>query len=148
MEEENINNTASTIEEQQTANKQVPWNDKEHRLANFYITTNRNYDDIRLPKTIKIKDPMPGEISIFVKRSQPKVARFHKKREDNDPHRYFLSELMLYTGYTDEKQLGSNDEKKCRDLYFEKKDAIHYVKTHLMPYIEEVEEANIMLQRQ
>ena len=144
VEEENIDNETETSETHQSAQAgktNQPWTDEEDRIANYYITTNRNYDGIPLPKTIRIKDPKIGEVPIFVKRSQPKVARFHKKREDNDPHRYFLSELMLYTGYTDEEQLGPNDEKKCRDLYFKKKDAIQYVKSHLMPYSEEIEEA-------
>ena len=145
-EEEDSNNDTDGPEKQQSGNTEStksdsPWIDEEDRVANFYITTNRDYDGIRLPNTIKIRDPKVGEVPIFVKRSQPKVVRMHKKKEDNDPHRYFLSELMLYTGYTDEEQLGSNDEKKCRDLYFEKKDAIQYVKAHLMPYMEGVEEA-------
>ena len=89
---------------------------------------------------------MEGEIPIFVKRSYPKAARMHKKREDNDPHRFFLSELMLYTGYTDEQQLGADDEKKCRDLYLKKKDAIQFVKSHLMPFTQGVEEARHYVQ--
>ena len=48
---------------------------------------------------------------------------------------------MLYTGYTDEQQLGADDEEKCRQLYLEKKDAIQFVKSHLMPFTEGVEEA-------
>ena len=81
------------------------------------------------------------------KRSFPKAARMHKKREDINPHRYFLSELMLYTGYTDEKQLGGDDEKKCRELYLENKDAIQYVKSHLMPFTDGVEEARHFVQQ-
>ena len=96
---------------------------EEDRISNFYITGNPDYDEIPLPKIIKIKDPLPGEIGIYVKRHAPKIARIHKKKQDNNPHRYFLSELMLYTSYTDESELGANDEKKCRDLYFEKKRA-------------------------
>ena len=76
-----------------------------------------------------------------MKRHQPKAARIHKKREDNDPHRFFLSELMLYTAYTDEEQLGANNFEKCLDLYLEKKDAIQFVKSKLMPYTQGVEEA-------
>ena len=116
--EENSMNT----EQSETSNE--PWVDEEDRIANFYITTNPLYNQNRLPKTIKIRNPMEGEIPFFVKRSYPKAARMHKKREDNDPHRFFLSELMLYTGYTDEQQLGADDEKNCRDKYLKKKDAI------------------------
>ena len=76
-----------------------------------------------------------------MKRNQPKAARIHKKNEDKDPHRFFLSELMLYTGYTDEEQLGANDQDKCLKLYLEKKDAIQFVKSKMMPYTQGVEEA-------
>ena len=89
-----------------------PWIDDDDRVANYFITTNPKYDYIPLPQYIKLKDPQDGEVPIFEKRSFPKAARIHKKRQDNDPHRFFLSELMLYTGYTDERQLGCDDETK------------------------------------
>ena len=70
---------------------------------------------------IKIKDPLPGEIPLWRKRSFPKALRIHKKRENNDAHRYYLSELLLFTSYTNESELGCDDEDKCRQLYFVKK---------------------------
>ena len=149
---ENSAPDAVTEEQESTADtsnsdmSQDPWKDEEDRRANFYITTNPLYNEIRLPRFIKIRNPQEGEVPIFEKRSYPKAARFHKKREDNDPHRYFLSELMLYTGYTDEEQLGANDEKRCRDIFLEKQDAIQFVKSHLMPYTEGVEEARHYVQ--
>ena len=117
------------------------WKDEEDRVANFYITADPRYHNKRLPKMIKIKDPKCGEVSIYVKRNQPKAARIHKKREDNGPHRFFQSELMLYTAYTDEEQLGANNFEKCLDLYLEKKDAIQFVKSKMMPFTQGVEEA-------
>ena len=148
--EENVAESSKQSTEQHCINTlsdvtDVPWEDDEDRL-NYYITTNRAYDHIRLPQTIKIQDPKEGEVAIFEKRSKPKVARFHKKREDTDPHRYFLSELMLYTGYTDKEELGANDEQKCKDLYFNNKDAIQYVKRHLMPFMEGIEEARFYVE--
>ena len=76
---------------------------------------------IRLPKIIKIRDPLPGELTLWKKRSFPKAMRIHKKREDNNPQRYFLSELMLYTAFTDEKDLGCDNEAKCCQLYLKMK---------------------------
>ena len=96
--EENQNYVAQRNE---VINSDIPWKDEEDRISNFYITGNPDYDKVPLPKIIKIKDPLPGEVAIFVKRNSPKIARIHKKKQDNDPHRYFLSELMLYTSYTD-----------------------------------------------
>ena len=54
---------------------------------------------------------------------------------------------MLYTGWTDEKQLGSHDEEKCRKLYIEKRDAIQFVKRHTMPFAQGVEEARHYFQQ-
>ena len=99
-----------------------PWEDEEDRVTNYYVTTNPEYNYIPLPEIIKLTNPKDGEIQFMKKRTYPKIARIHKKREDNDPHRFFLSELMLYTGFTNEEQLGSNDEKKCLELYMSKKD--------------------------
>ena len=48
-----------------------PWIDDDERRANFYITTNPDYNYIRLPQFIKLKNPRPGEISLYQKRSFP-----------------------------------------------------------------------------
>ena len=109
-------------------------------VANFIITPNP-LARWRLPQIIKIKDPLPGEVAIWKKRNFPKAMRVHKKREDTNPHRYFLSELMLYTAYTDEEELGCDDEENCRKLYLDMKDAIQYVKRHAIPFSQGVEEA-------
>jgi hypothetical protein len=119
---QNIDKAETDESEMELCNSDVssgddPWEAEEDRVANFYITTNPNYDRIPLPRFIKLKNPKEGEVPIYEKRTFPKAARIHKKREDNDPHRFFLSELMLYTGYTDEEQLGCDDEKKCCELY-------------------------------
>ena len=53
---------------------------------------------------------------------------------------------MLYTSYTDEDQLGANDEDKCRQLYLEKRDDIQFVKSYMMPFLEGVEEAQFKKQ--
>ena len=76
---------------------QEPWIDDEDQVANYYITTNPKFKLKKLPKIIKINNTRGGEVPIYVKRSFLKAARIHKKREDNNPHRFFLSELLLYT---------------------------------------------------
>ena len=121
--------------------------DNENDPSKYIITTNPHYKKIKLPTIIKIKDPLPGEVAIWVKRKFPKAARMHKKTQDNNPHRFFLSELMLYTGYSDEQQLGCNDEDKCRQLYLEKQEDIQFVKKHLMPFAQGVEEARHFVQQ-
>ena len=52
---------------------------------------------------------------------------------------------MLYTGFTDEEQLGSN-EMKCMDLYMRKKDSIQFVKSLMMPCTDGVDEARHYVQ--
>ena len=99
-----------------------------------------------LPTMIKIKDPLPGEIPLWRKRSFPKALRIHKKRENNDAHRYYLSELLLFTSYTNESELGCDDEDKCRQLYFDKKDSIKYVKSHILPFAQGLEEARYYME--
>ena len=140
-------NERESSEESQNIEVGELWKDEEDRVANFYITGDPNYNYIRLPKIIKLNNCAEGEVTLMEKRTFPKVARMHKKREDNNPHRYFLSELMLYTGYTDEKQLGCDDEDLCRELYLKNKDKIQLVKSCMMPFTDGVEEARHYVQQ-
>ena len=117
------------------------WKDEEDRIANYYITVNSSYNFDPSPATIRLRNCQPGEVSIWEKRMFPKAVRFHKKKESNDPHRYFLSELMLFKGFTNEEQLGSQDESLCRNLYIGNKTAIQEVKNVLLPFAAGVEEA-------
>ena len=95
----------------------------------------------KLPSIIKIKDPLPGEVTMWRKRTFPKALRIHKKKESNDAHRFFLSELLLFTAYTTETELGCDNEEECRNLYLNKMESIQYVKNHLLPFSEGLEEA-------
>ena len=65
------------------------WENEEERVADFYVTTNEKYHYTRLPNVIRLNDCNPGEVPIWVKRTFPKAARIHKKKENNDPHRFF-----------------------------------------------------------
>ena len=96
--------------------KQEDTGENDDDFPSKYIVTATN-NKILLPQIIKIKDPLPGEIFIWRKRTFPKALRMHKKRQDNDPHRFYLSELLLFTSYTDENDLFCDDEDKCRELY-------------------------------
>ena len=117
------------------------WTNEEDRITDAYITINPKYDYTPLPNFIELKDCQPGEVPIWKKRSFPKAARFHKKRENIDSHRYFLSELMLFKGFTNEKNLGSHDEVKCQTLYISHKESLQNVKQILLPYAQGVEKA-------
>ena len=68
-------------------------------------------------------------------------CKISQKRQDTDAYRYFLSEMILYKGFTDETELGSNDEDKCKQLYIQNEVAIQEVKRILLPYAQGVEES-------
>ena len=42
-----------------------PWEDDEDRVTNYYVTTNPEYNDIPLPKIIKLTNPKDGEIQFM-----------------------------------------------------------------------------------
>ena len=128
------------------ADQDYHWIDDEDRISNYYITINSSLNYTQLPNIIRLRDCQPGEVPIWKKRTFPKAARFHRKREDNDPHRYFLSELMLYKGFTNELEIGSQDETKCRDLYTKHKEDLHDVKHLLLPFAKGVEEARYFVE--
>ena len=64
--------------------------DLDYLVENFIISPSDG-NRVRLPEIIKIRDPLPGEVALWKKRNFPKAMRIHKKREDTDPHRFFLS---------------------------------------------------------
>ena len=53
---------------------------------------------------------------------------------------------MLYTAFTDEKELWPNNESKCRKLYEKRKKEIEYTKKHLMPFTDGVQEARELVE--
>ena len=54
---------------------------------------------------------------------------------------------MLYTGYTDEKQLGCDDEEKCKAIYLRKQNDILLVKRLMMPFTQGVEDARYYVEQ-
>ena len=55
-----------------------------------------------LPQIVELKDPRPKEPKFLTKRKHPKDLRTFKIKQEVDPSRFFLQELMLYTSF-DEK---------------------------------------------
>ena len=76
------------------------------------------------------------------KRTFPAALRFHKPNKENSPHKYFLSELMLYVPFRDEeKEFRPFDPEFIEQLYLENKERIRKVKNKIMEHLESVEEA-------
>ena len=100
-----------------------------------------------LPDYIKLSPKFPGENNVMKKRRFQAAAHFHKKRENLDPHKFFLSELMLYYPFRDEKNdLHSDNEELCAQLYMQEFDNIKSVKSQVMEHLENVEEARFMVE--
>ena len=103
--------------------------------------------DTLLPQCIKLLPKYPGENNFMKKRRFPAAVRFHKKRKDVETHKFFLSELMLYYPFRDEKtDLHSDNEELCAKLYIQEFDNIQKVKQKVMEHLENVEEARYMVE--
>ena len=84
----------------------------------YIMRADQTKDETPLPQFIKLLPKYPGENNIMRKCRFPAAARFHKKRQDINPHKFFLSELMLYYPFRDEKvDLHSDNEDLCTKLY-------------------------------
>ena len=89
-----------------------------------------------------MKNPLPRENPLQYKRSFPAALRFHKTKMDNSPHKYFLSELMLYIHFRDEEEeFKPDDQDFIEDLYKKNKDRIKSIKSKVMEHLHDVEEA-------
>ena len=100
-----------------------------------------------LPQCIKLLPKYPGENDILRKRRFPAAVRFHKKRQDVDPHKFFLSELILFYPFRDDKKdLHSDNEELCAQLYQQEFNNIQKVKKQVMEHLENVEEARYIVE--
>ena len=95
----------------------------------------------KLPQTVTLHDPRPGEPIILQKRTFPRAIRLFKKRFTANPHKFYLEQLMLFHPFRNEEELFPDDEEKCEELYLQNEDNIKRVKAKLMPFWESVEEA-------
>ena len=110
----------------------------------YLIVGNSEARRRRLPQLLTLKDVMPGEPRILHKRTFPRAMRFFKKKYDKNPHLFYFTELILYHPFRDENELFPDDPEKCEELYMRHEDEIKYVKAQLMPFLESVEEAQLI----
>ena len=103
--------------------------DEDDEKFHYIMVADDCIDKVPLPNMIKLMPKYPGENNVMRKRRFPAAIRFHKKRQDIDPHKYFLAELMLYYPFRDEKlDLHSDNEELCAQLYQEQYENIRKVK--------------------
>ena len=114
---------------------------------NFIVVGNQEHAERKkLPQILTLADPLPGEPTLLRKRKFPRAIRFFKKRFQHDPHKFYLSELMLYHPFRDEEELFPDDAEKCEQLYLQNKENIEDVKARLMPFLDSVDEAQQVYQ--
>ena len=73
------------------------------------------------------------------KRTHPAALRFHRVKQDKDPRRFMLMELMLYYPLRDDIK-----EEEIETLYEDKhgeKRKVDLVKSYVMEYLEDNQEA-------
>ena len=111
---------------------------------NYLITGEEENSRRKIPHLLTLKSPLPGEPTIFQKRTFPRALRFFKNKADKAPHMFFFSQLILYHPFRDENELFPEDPEKCEELYNTHKKEILMRKARIMPYLESVEEAQAM----
>ena len=97
-EEEDIAKECDSDEEDEEDENEDP-----EQIFHYLITE----DDVlgpQLPKTIKLKDQFPKENPIMRKRTRPVAIRFHKSKRENNPFKFYLSELMMYVPFREEEE--------------------------------------------
>ena len=116
--------------------------DEDPNLKFHYIITEHNRHGKEIPQYTKLKNPLPKENPIQYKRSFPAALRFHKVNKDNKPHKFFLSELMLYIHFRNEEEEFQPDEPEfIESLYNRNFERIQTIKSKVMEHLLDVEEA-------
>merc|ERR1719239_1211335 len=111
---------------------------------NYLIVGNSDARQRKLPQLLTLADVMPGEPRILHKRTFPRAMRVFKKKYDQNPHLFYFTELVLYHPFRDENELFPEDPEKCEELYMKHQDEIKMVKAKVMPFLESVEEAQLI----
>lgn len=112
-----------------------------------YIMTEDDDMGVPLPNWIKLQDPYPKENPMMQKRSRPVAIRFHKVNRNNSPHKFFLSELMMYIAFRDEEEeFRPDDTDFIENFYIENEDRIRSIKKKVMEHLENVEEARYFVE--
>ena len=101
----------------------------------------------KLPQLLTLRDPMPGEPKILHKRTFPRALRFFKKKYEKNPHLFYFTKLMLFHPFRDENELFPEDPQRCEELYLRHKQEIQVVEAQLLPFMESVEEAQVIYEQ-
>ena len=83
-----------------------------------------------------------GEPKFMRLRQKRLVIRYHKFRRLDQTHEYIFSEMELYYIFEspEERKKCEVDLDFCHKIYYENRNSIKYVKSKVMPYLNQVEE--------
>ena len=83
-----------------------------------------------------------GEPKFMKLRKKRLVIRYHKFKRLDETHEYMYSEMELYYIFKspEERKKCEQEIDHCHKLYYENRDSIKYVKSKVMPYLNQVEE--------
>ena len=116
--------------------------DEDPNTKFHHIITEYDGHGDEIPQYTKLKNPLPKENPQQYKRSFPAALRFHKVNRDNKPHKFFLSELMLYIPFRDEEtEFKPDDPDFIEKLYNKNHERIKKIKSKVMEHLHDVEEA-------
>ena len=123
-------------EETDDDNKENPY-----KKFHFIITEDDELGE-QIPQVFKLRETFPRENPIMQKRSFPAALRFHKVNKDNSPHKFFLSELMLYIPFRDEEaEFRPDNPDLLQEIYLRNQEKIRQIKSKVMEHLQSVEEA-------
>ena len=130
--------------EHESEEDDIDYSDDEEDPYNkfHFIITEDDEKGEEIPQYFKLKETLPNENPIMQKRMFPAALRFHKVNRNNNPHKYFLSELMLYIPFRDEEaEFRPDDPNILEEIYMKNQEKIRKIKSKVMEHLENVEEA-------
>ena len=130
----------STFDEEQNSR----FNEEQNSTFDERKNSKKKARKRKLPQLLTLQDPMPGEPRILHKRTFPRALRFFKKKHEKNPHLFYFTKLMLFHPFRDENELFPEDPQKCEELYLKHKQEIIFVEAQLLPFMESVEEAQVI----
>lgn len=80
-----------------------------------HLKEQRKKEPVFLPKTIELEKGL----GVMRLRTLPFVLRMHKFKENEDPHQFFYSELVLYRHWRNEDELKEDSHEDCLALFNE-----------------------------
>ena len=89
---------------------------------------------------MQLESPLPGEPPYLRRRTFPRAIRFFKQKEDVDPYKFYLQQLILFHPFRSENEF-PKDAEECKIKYFDNETKINRVQAKVMPFMVSVQKA-------